>query len=57
MTDKQREQKIRALLEERRGYEVNGNKERVEQVDEELRKLGAAGATPVRRATRRAERG
>lgn len=53
MTDEQRAAKIRALIEERRGYEMRGEQSRVDLVDKELRELGAEGVPPARRATRR----
>lgn len=56
MTDEQREAKIKALLKERRGYELRDEKDRVAQVDAELRRLGAEGAAPAKRATKRAEK-
>lgn len=54
MTDEQREAKIRALLQERRGYVVRGLDDRVAQVDEQLRLLGAQGAAPAKRSEKRA---
>lgn len=42
--------RIRALLEERRGYEVRGLTERAELVNDELRRLGAEGVPPRQRA-------
>lgn len=53
MTDEQRKDRIRSLLEERRGYVMRGLNDRVQQVDAELRLLGAGGRTPQRRAERR----
>ncbi len=53
MTDQERAGKIRALLEERHGYEVRGLTGSVSEVDEQLRLLGAQGATPVKRAAQR----
>lgn len=53
MTDEQRAAQIRALLEERRGYEARGDVERLQGVDAELARLGAAGAAPAKRATTR----
>lgn len=53
MTENERETTIRALLEERRGYQQRGLDDRVAQIDELLRKLGAAGTTPAKRAATR----
>ena len=53
MTDEKRADLIRSLLQERRGYEARGDKARVEEVDAELRRLGAEGVAPAKRATRR----
>lgn len=41
---------VRALTEERRGYEAAGNKERLADVDAELARFGAA---PVKRTAPR----
>jgi hypothetical protein len=53
MTDEQRAAQIQALIEERRGYETRGLKDRVAQVDAQLRILGAQGSTAASRASRR----
>jgi hypothetical protein len=55
MTDEEREGKIRALLEERAGYQEKGLTDRVAEVDAQLRFLGAEGAAPAKRATKRAD--
>lgn len=52
MADEQAD-RIKALLEERRGYELHGKAERVAEVDAELRRLGAGGRPPVKRAVKR----
>jgi hypothetical protein len=56
VTEEDRKARIVALLEERRGYEQRGLKERVEAVNRELRRLGAEGAPPAARAERRPSR-
>lgn len=53
MTNEQRQTEIRALLTERRGYEAAGKKDRIAQVDAELRRLGAEGAPMIERAEKR----
>jgi hypothetical protein len=53
LTDEQKKETIRALIRERRHYEVHGPKERLEQVDKELRRLGHQAKTPQKRAERR----
>lgn len=53
MTDEQRKQRILALLEERRGCVANNRPDRVKLIDVQLRELGAEGAPPLKRATRR----
>lgn len=53
MTEEERAGKIRALLEERRGYEVRGEQSRVDLVNKALRDLGAEGTPPVARSARR----
>ena len=55
MTEDQRAARIRALIEERRGYELRGEQSRVDLVDKALRDLGAEGAAPVKRAEKRIE--
>ena len=56
MTDEQRDAKIAALIRERAGCDKYSLTDRVEEIDAELRRLGAEGMTPVKRATRRAEK-
>lgn len=46
-------QEIAALIRERVGLEARGLTDRVKQVDEQLRLLGAKGATPAKRAEKR----
>ena len=53
MNDQQRAAHIRALLEERRGYENRGEQSRVDLVDKALRDMGAEGAPPAKRAATR----
>jgi hypothetical protein len=53
VTDEQRAAKIRALLEERAGYQQRGQTDRAAAVDAELRRLGAAGTPPAKRASTR----
>ena len=53
MTDQERQGYIRALLEERRGYEVRGEQSRVDLVNKQLRDMGAEGVPPVQRAAKR----
>jgi hypothetical protein len=53
MTDEQQAAKIRALLEERAGYEARGDMERAAQVDASLSHLGHRAAKPVDRAEKR----
>ena len=53
MTEQERAGKIRALLEERRGYEARGEQSRVDLVNKALRDLGAEGVPPVQRAAKR----
>lgn len=56
MTEEQRAGKIRALVEERRGYVARGLPDRVAQVDAALRELGAEGVAPAQRAEKRPSR-
>lgn len=49
MSDPRTEDEIRALLEERRGYEVHGLADRAAQVDEQLKARGYA--VPASRRT------
>jgi len=44
---------IEALIRERAGLVARGLKDRVKECDEQLRLLGAKGAAPVKRATKR----
>lgn len=44
---------IRALLAERRGYEVHNNTDGVKAVDAELKRLGAAAKPPAKRSSKR----
>lgn len=53
MTEQERAGKIRALIEERRGYEARGEQSRVDLVDKSLRDLGAEGTPPAKRAATR----
>ena len=53
MTDQERAGKIRALLEERRGYVLRGEQSRVDLVDKALRDMGHEGTPPVKRAETR----
>lgn len=55
MTDEERARQIRALLEERAGYEARGDSDRAAQVDAELSRLGAQGKPPVKRAEQRVQ--
>jgi hypothetical protein len=52
MTEEERQRRIAALLEERRGYEIHGRKERVAQVDYQLALLGHEKAGGAKRASR-----
>lgn len=53
MTDEQKAQYIGALLEERSMAAARGDEGRVNDVDAELHRLGAAAQTPAKRAARR----
>lgn len=53
MTNEQRSETIKALIEERRGHVFHDRTDRVKDVDEELRKLGYDAATPATRAEKR----
>lgn len=44
---------VAALLEERRAYLARGDQDGVEQVDAELKRVGAKGEPPAKRATKR----
>lgn len=48
---------IRALLEERRGYEIHGNTDSLKAVDAELKRLGAQAKPPAKRAAKRTKSG
>jgi len=54
MTDEQRNAHTVALLEERRGCEMQGKTGRLAEIDEQLRWLGHEAVAPRERATRRA---
>jgi len=55
MADTKEQEKgyIAALLRERAGYLQQGNAASVAEVDAELRRLGADGVAPAKRATKR----
>lgn len=53
MTDEKRAGYIRALLKERAGAEQYGRTDKVAEIDDELRRLGAASVAPVKRAAKR----
>lgn len=53
MTDEKRANHIRALLKERAGAIQYDRKDRLAAIDDELRRLGAAGETPARRSAKR----
>ena len=53
MTNEQRTSQIRALLEERRGYEARGLTDRVNDVNTELTLIGYEGAPVATRAEKR----
>jgi hypothetical protein len=53
MTNEQRSDTIRALLDERRGHVLYNRPDRVKDVDEELRRLGHDAAPAHERAERR----
>lgn len=55
MTNEERAATVRALIEEREGYHRRGEEKRVAEVNEQLRRLGALAAVPVKRAERRVE--
>jgi len=52
-TKEEKRELIAALLEERRGYVVRGLDGRVAEVDETLRRFGAAGSPPAKRSVKR----
>jgi hypothetical protein len=52
MTSEQTAEYIRALLEERRGYEAFGNAAGIAEVDAELSRVGHKAKTPRKRAER-----
>jgi len=47
------QQQIAALIRERASLEARGLPDRVKEVDEQLRLLGAKGVTPAKRAEQR----
>jgi len=53
MTAEKRKELIAALIEERRGYVMHGNKDDVAGVDAELARLGLEGSPPARRSVKR----
>jgi len=53
MTAEKRKELIAALIEERRGYVLYGNKDDVAGVDAELARLGLEGSPPARRSAKR----
>lgn len=53
MTDAEKAEYIKALLDERRGCERRGLTDRVKDIDAELRKAGHEAATPAKRAESR----
>lgn len=53
MNEAEKAEKIAALLDEKRGYEMRGLTDRVAAVDAELRAIGAEGAPPAKRAAKR----
>lgn len=53
MTNEQRAAYIKDLLKERAAYERRGNTDGVTDVDDELRKIGAAADIPARTAEKR----
>lgn len=53
MNENEKQAKIEALIEERRGYAARGLDDRAAAVDAELRALGAEGAPPAKRAAKR----
>jgi hypothetical protein len=55
MSDEERAGKIRALLEERHGYEQRGDTVGVSDVDTQLRLLGAEGTPKAQRAAKRTD--
>ena len=53
MTDEQRAAEIKALLREKRGYELRGLTDRATAIDQRLAELGAEAKPPRRRYERR----
>lgn len=53
VSNEQRSAHIKALLQERAGYEKRGNTNGVAEVNEELRKIGATGEIQVAAAEKR----
>jgi len=55
VSDEQKAAHIASLIRELEGYKVRGLDDRVAQVEAELARLGAKGAAPAKRATKRSE--
>lgn len=55
MNKEQREEYIRALLNERAGAVTYGREDTVKEIDEELRKVGHSGSAPHKRAEQMAQ--
>lgn len=55
MTNEEQRRYVEALIRELRVCEVHGKADRVESIQAELRRLGAAGAQPSKRAEKRAK--
>lgn len=53
MTKEQIAARVRALLEEKAGYEARGMEERAWQVELQLRELGSGAEAPHKRSERR----
>jgi len=53
MTNEQRSETIKALIEERRGHVFHNRTDRVTDVDAELCRLGHDAGTPAQRAEKR----
>jgi hypothetical protein len=54
MTNEETKDKVAALLEELRACKIEGKTGRVTEIEKSLRALGAEGAPPAKRATKRA---
>lgn len=52
-TKEQRENYIKGLIEERRGYVLHGTEDQVAAVDAELKRVGASAEVPAKRAAKR----